>query len=291
VPVSIVGMGYNNNEQIDNRTNISLDPRWSPAEAFRVIDTTYSLIDRNLGETWATGAAGSLDERWRQGMRNVRETWGSRRWLFIRPAHEFNGQGLWYVDAGDEQNFKAAWARFYAIVQEELVREGRPTFVVYCPNRESWDGHAEASEGFYPGDAYVDVIGVDYYDNKRARNEREWQASGDARTAHGNPHGLFTWQTFARDHGKPFALPEWGLESSETPDTVGEVPNDNAFFIAKMNAFFRDHAGSGPGEVLYEQYFTSWASNQLHPPTMLPAAAAQYEALDWSDGSGVMWPR
>lgn len=54
-----------------------------------------------------------------------------------------------------------------------------------------------------------------------------------------------------------------------------------------MNEFFHEYAGSGPGQVLYEQYFTSWSSDRLHPPSELPEAAAMYGSLDWSAGSYV----
>jgi hypothetical protein len=284
LPVAIVGMGYNNGPGVDNRGNITLDPAWSPPVELRVVESTYSLIDRSLGDTWLKAKEGALDDLWTRAMQRVYASWGSRKWFFIRPAHEFNGQELWDVRPGDEANFKAAWVRFYNIVQTELVQKGKPAFVVYNPGSEGWGMGVEVSDAVYPGDAFVDVIGVDYYDNGRSTDEASWNATMNATTASGNPHGLYTWQAFARRHGKPLALPEWGLQAGTVAD------NDNPFFIRKMNEFFRANAGSGPGQVLYEQYFTPWDSNRLHPPTLLPNSSAMYKSLPWSDGQGLAWP-
>jgi hypothetical protein len=284
VPVAIVGFAYNNNVTVDNRTNITLNPRWAPATEFKVLETAYSLIDRSRGDSWATGASGALDATWRQGMRNVYDSWGTRKWLFIRPAHELNGQELYYVGAGDEADFKTTWIRFYDIVQEELVSRGKPVFVTFCANHVAWGDAVEVSDDLYPGDDYVDVIGVDYYDNGRHDDETSWESVASSTTASGNPQGLYTWQEFARRHHKPFATPEWGLETDST--TI----NDNPFFIQKMNEFFRANAGSGPGQVLYEQFFDAWGNSRLDPPTECPDASAMYLSLPWSDGAGVAWP-
>jgi hypothetical protein len=283
-PPSIVGFGYNNNTSVDNRTNITLDPKWSPAAEYTVIESTYSLIDRSRGDTWATGTSGALDAVWRQGMQRVHDSWGTRKWLFIRPAHEFNGQDLYYVGPGDEADFKATWVRFYAIVQAELVAKGKAAFVTFNPNAEKWGKAVELSDALYPGDAYVDVIGVDYYDNARHNDEASWDAQVRATTPSGNPHGLLTWQAYARSHGKPLAVPEWGLETDMT------TLNDNPFFVEKMNEFFHANAGSGSGQVLYANYFEAWDNSWLHPPTQVPNASAMYKSLSWGDGSGLLWP-
>lgn len=284
-PVGIVGIGYNNAPQLELRSVISLDPKWTVAPQFQVLDTTYSLIDRNRGDTWASAARGALDAVWRQGMQSVHASWGARKWLFIRPAHELNGQDLWYVARGEEADFKATWIRFYNIVQDELVKKGKPTFLTFCVNHEKWGNAVEVSDALYPGDAFVDVIGVDYYDNKRHLDAASWEATAKSTTASGNPRGIYTWLAFAKRHGKPIAFPEWGLQSETVPD------NDNPYFIQRMNELFRANAGSGPGQVLYEQYFSAWDADRLNSPTFLPKSAAMYKSLSWSDGVGVSWPR
>lgn len=76
---------------------------------------------------------------------------------------------------------------------------------------------------YYPGDDYVDYVGIDAYDVSYAwrtypypddcdagcradRQERAWD-----KAIHGGKRGLEFWADFARHRGKPLTLPEWGL--------------------------------------------------------------------------------
>ena len=64
------------------------------------------------------------------------------------------------------------------------------------------------AENVYPGDEYVDIIGLDFYNNlgeKRAVTPQErWNIRKQA------PHGLDWHRRFATAHGKPMSYPEWG---------------------------------------------------------------------------------
>ncbi len=75
---------------------------------------------------------------------------------------------------------------------------------------------ANAATNFYPGDRYVDVVGNDMYSRtgvfSAAKNEALY--------------------AFARMHGKPFALPEYGLVGGDFPE-----------FIRYICSFIRGHAG------------------------------------------------
>jgi Glycosyl hydrolase family 26 len=75
---------------------------------------------------------------------------------------------------------------------------------------------ANAATNFYPGDRYVDVIGNDMY-------SRTGTFSADKNQA------LYA---FARRHGKPYALPEFGLVGGDFPE-----------FIRYICTFIRSNAG------------------------------------------------
>ena len=93
----------------------------------------------------------------------------------------------------------------------------------------------------YPGDAYVDVVGMDVYDHRPpARDDAEWVARCD------EPFGLCRLFEFARARGKQAAVGEWGVAS------CGDAPGgDNPFFVQKMFEAFADN-----DDVLaYEAYF------------------------------------
>ncbi|WP_439815489.1 glycoside hydrolase family 26 protein [Zavarzinia sp. CC-PAN008] len=148
----------------------------------------------------------------------------------------------------------------------------------------------------YPGDAYVDYIGVDIYDQSweghypypancddACRLTRQKGAWADV------SKGLFRMRDFAKARNKPMSLPEWGLW--QRPDPYGG--GDNPYFIEQMAAFIKDPAN----RVAYQAYFdidnsegghqlsdvsgngSVTGSGQRTHVTQFPKAAARFLAL------------
>ncbi|MEU4218616.1 hypothetical protein [Actinoplanes sp. NPDC026623] len=97
------------------------------------------------------------------------------------------------------------------------------------------------STNCYPGDAYVDIVGIDNYDHY------PWSPTRAAfdRTA-ADPEGLSWLYSFARAHGKLFSVGEWGVVPT------GDAGRENPSFVAWMHAWFADHAE----HLAYEAYFS-----------------------------------
>ncbi len=266
------------------------DVSYDAQENMRSISGEYGNWDQNLdtsigafwGSNWQAAANGEHDGHLRASLRSINNGWGKKKTIFIRYAHEFNGNWYqWKVTPADNEAFKTAWRRFYQMVQEELVSKGRDAKVAWSPNFSGHNG-MDTREN-WPGDAYVDVVSLDYYDWDQSRDEASW-ASNFMRTDNGAPRGPGAWQSFAKAHGKPMALSEWGPTGADTP-------SDNPFFIKKMNEFFRANAGTGPGQVWYDIYFdckgyvgTTGEKFQIYPDTVLPNIANTYKSLKWGDG-------
>jgi hypothetical protein len=96
------------------------------------------------------------------------------------------------------------------------------------------------STNCYPGDTYVDIIGIDNYDHYPSSPTK---AAFD-RTAN-RPEGLTWLYKFARAHLKPFSVGEWGVSR------LGGGDNPN--FITWMHSWFAAHAP----DLAYEAYFTN----------------------------------
>lgn len=97
--------------------------------------------------------------------------------LFIRFAAEMNGDWLPWSGAAngrDPHLYVAAWRRVHSIFQEE----GAANAVwVWSPNstdspREPWNRFVR----YYPGDDYVDWVGVDGYNWGSTRSWSSWQS-------------------------------------------------------------------------------------------------------------------
>ena len=80
--------------------------------------------------------------------------------IWFRPANEMDGS--WTPYYGDPTNYVKAWRRMYNIA-EQLGVTAYNVFV-WSPNSVSMPGtEANAMKNYYPGDMYVDWLGVSCY--------------------------------------------------------------------------------------------------------------------------------
>jgi hypothetical protein len=142
--------------------------------------------------------------------------------LILRVNHEFDIPSGWGWGK-DPAVYVAAWKRIVDIFRQENVSQ-----VEWCwsPNFNSEAGVVFAS--YYPGDDYVDWIGVSVYANTWG-----WRDAAEMLSARGmlNQNAVSPYQ-FALDHHKPFSIAEWGLNI--TKDMTDE---QNADWLAGMFQF------------------------------------------------------
>jgi len=158
--------------------------------------------------------------------------WGQP--VYVRPLSEMNGHWNPYCAYNQDGSsrgprystamFRKAFARIHVLlhggaVDAKLRRLGLPPLgrdlapnripmlkVVWNPQGYgSPDVAGNSAQAYYPGDAYVDVVGDDLYD---IRFKAEWAAAERLYDAH---------------PGKPFAFPEWGLWGIDDPAFVGRM--------------------------------------------------------------------
>jgi hypothetical protein len=154
--------------------------------------------------TLADVAAGKWDAMWTPTAKAIAK---------VRPDAEprigWERYGNWYAWGGPA-NAAEERAAYQHVV--DLFREVSPQF------RFIWDGGAVTGSGFnpvdpvtgsYPGDAYVDMIAADVYDSS-PHATGPWGAQGWAANASGGLPYIERGYAFARAHGKPFCIPEFG---------------------------------------------------------------------------------
>jgi len=138
--------------------------------------------------------------------------------LILRVNHEFDNPSS--VGWGkDPEVYVAAWERIVNIFREENVSNVK---WFWCPNFSSDAGVLYAD--YYPGDSYVDIIGIDMYANSWFQNANLMFNSRGSQ----NQNPICPYQ-FALDHNKPFAIGEWGLNL--TDDLTDE---QNAAWLSSM---------------------------------------------------------
>lgn len=129
--------------------------------------------------------------------------------VFVRLDWEMNADFYpdWNVPAVTAAQFIASWRHVYELFQQQGA--GNAAFV-WCPNL--WNGPGGLSpDTWYPGDAYVDWLGVDAYP----------QSAVDSFIL-GGPGGLNDTAAFAVQHGKPLMIAEWAPALPQ-PDTTAAM--------------------------------------------------------------------
>lgn len=139
----------------------------------------------------------------------------------VRLGWEMNGTWYDWSTAGDDGWFASSWQRIH-----RTMKSANPN-LVWCwnpTNGENWPkGKRFDPDGAWPGDDYVDLIGVDVYHNRWApagTAQEQWDHLVD------QDHGLRFWRDFAKAHDRPLCYPEWGTEL------------DSDLFVRKMFQFF-----------------------------------------------------
>ena len=188
------------------------------------------------GEITAAQIASGTGDAYLAGLNQALSEYGSL--VYVRPFPEMDGYWNVYCAFNENgsprspvhstANFRRAFARVYLLLHggtkqaldQRLRRLGLPGVAGDLPaipksrlrivwNPLGWaipkvPGNAPAK--YYPGDAYVDVVGGDVY--KTPSNVGHMTAHEELNTTHRN---------------KPFSIPEWGLEGVDDPGFVGRL--------------------------------------------------------------------
>lgn len=231
---------------------------WAPSQ-FR---TVYSIpMIPATGGTLAEGASGAYNDHFRRLATTL--VTGGENDAVLRLGWEFNGNWFPWKASSGPANFAAYWRQ---IVQTVRAVPGANFQFDWSPVLGT---SAVSPVLAYPGDAYVDYIGLDAYDQDWLPGwenpTTRWQNLMD------QPHGLRWHRDFAAAHGKPMTFPEWGLFAR--PD--GHGGGDDPYFIEKM------HEWISTNNVAYALYFEHDASDGYHSlmSGRFPQAAVKFRTL------------
>jgi Glycosyl hydrolase family 26 len=95
---------------------------------------------------------------------------------------------------------------------------------------------------YYPGNAYVDILGLDFYDQGCDQPNTALSYSQLAN----EPYGLTSFEAFAAAQGKPMSFPEWGLASDpagDDPAYIDGIANTVAHGDFAFQAYFEVTGG------------------------------------------------
>ena len=201
--------------------------------------------------------------------------------VIIRPRSEFNGRwacggivpgGKWNQTIGTPAEFGRAWRHY--VKSMRAVRGANFKFT-WCPNNN--EANFDDTKAAYPGNKYVDIIGVDAYDQAPyqpiASHEERWKEISN------DEDGLKALAKFAHSRDKPISVDEWGLWDERTAKR--NPGGDNPYYIEKMHDWMVKH------KVRNQTLFNdpgpeSFGDHRLHVvggETLFPKSAAMYKKL------------
>jgi Glycosyl hydrolase family 26 len=184
--------------------------------------------------TLADGARGSYDQYYRTLAQDL--VAHGEDDAVLRLGWEFNG--TWYAWAVRNSADAANYAEYFRQIVTTM-RKVSPRF------RFDWN----VSDGIgapydfttaYPGDAYVNFIGTDVYDETCATHPTPQRTWSTLLTATG---GLDWAASFAAAHHKAVTVPEWGLDEGGT--AVGcSGGYDQPYFVDQMANWLNVHSAA-----------------------------------------------
>jgi hypothetical protein len=182
-----------------------------------------------------------------------------------------NGRGASVVRLGWEFNGAyMPWAGTNAAVYKQCfqraaaaIRQTNPSVIIdWTINAHGTPSNlcGGSSLNCYPGDASVDIIGIDNYDHApSAASLADFTRVAEA------AEGMTWLFNFAKQHGKKFSVGEWGIAPGSDYNQTGENPE----FIRWMNQWFAAHAA----DLAYEVYFNSCMANDVESNLFRPVSS------------------
>ncbi|WP_018503740.1 glycoside hydrolase family 26 protein [Parafrankia discariae] len=246
--------------------NAMVEPRW-PLDLYKAFPGKLIISQPTYPKGQGNNAAcaqGAYDSYWKTFGTFLKNN--GRADSIVRIGWEFNGTFMyWHADAAGTQ-FRDCFRKI-----STAIRSTDPEVKI------DWTFNAHASPvpnggtpwAAYPGDEYVDYVGIDSYDwYPPSRDEATWKKQCD------DPNGLCYLLEFARQHGKKVGVGEWGVSSCSR-----NGGGDNPFYIQKMFDTFTQYADV----MAYESYFHDAAPGNVCSTIMNggqnPKASALYKKL------------
>ena len=211
------------------------------------------------GTTLAEAATGAYNEHWKKAAETILAAHRDTGVIYIRTAWEFNGNWFHYNAVHKEQDFIGAWRQFVSTFRSVSNRFRFD----WCPG-----GTVKLSmkaEDAYPGDDYVDIIGLDVYDQDKWPIFKDPVERWNKVIVNGD-HGLQWQKDFAAAHNKLMSFPEWG--------SCGDKAGDNPYFVEQMYKWMVDN------HFIYASYWNSTGTYKGALSTGLyPHAGAKYKEI------------
>ena len=197
------------------------------------------MFPTGVGASLATGATGAYDGYFTTLAQTL--VAAGQADAYLRLGWEFDGSWTaWYAGTPSAEASFATY--FQQIVTAMRSVSGEHFRFVWNPDAGAFTDSGYSVAAAYPGNDYVDVIGLDAYDQSWATPQTPTNAWSSTTLP-----SLTAAQKFASAEGKPLAFTEWGV----TIRADGHGLGDDPYYINHMVSWME----TSTNDVVFESYF------------------------------------
>ena len=186
----------------------------------------------------------------------------------INMAHEMTGNWYPWSIGTDVSGFKTAWQRIVGIARDEFAKvgNGKSPLFIWRPSPVRRFGSTWNTLNLwdaYPGDAYVDVVGLSVHDKTGISSTSDWNAYLNTGTAPDNQEGFktfFDWAVANTASGIKLCVPEWSFNKTDNLPYFPATTDPTAAFNG-----FRDWLALYGSRVLFAVYMNSSSTTKIVP--------------------------
>lgn len=230
------------------------------------------------GDDGDTDFRAIISGAWDATLNGVFQAWASAGHpvIYIRPGWEMNGNWYaWSVTSANAADFVAAFQHIATLAHNF---SGAKITVVWTPSVPIVG--AAAASSYYPGDAYVDAIGVDIYGLPLDPDTvPSYVSTGSTEFT------LLDALALARAHNKPFSFGETGGIDATFPTNLADVIASSGVTVAFVNFWDANFSGDTLEWSLNSAASTAWR-NAYTAIAQASAAASTGSCSGGSSGSG-----
>ena len=252
-------VGYSNWTDYTSSANWQVN-LWKPTG----IDVQWSVPIISKEGNLGTAASGAYNQYYKSVAETLLKGTPGDGPIIIRTGWEANGDWFFWNAIGKEEAFKGAFRQMASTFKQVSDR------FQFEWNINHANGGLDPAK-IYPGDEYVDIIGMDFYYKPEYQGSDPVAAFNRIRD---EKYGLQWLENFAAAHGKPTAYSEWGVTG-----------NNAAPFVELAKQWFESH------NVVLQSY---WDSDSAYPGKLSDGSDARTGAAfksafkDWGSGD-VTW--
>lgn len=252
---------------------------------------TVAMLPADTSTNLAACANGDYNVHWQTLGQNL-VTYGLEKTV-VRPGHEMNGGWYrWNARGGKELDYAGCFRQVVTTMRAvpgqkflfdwSVANATTPPFNLKGERQLDYDK-------IWPGDEYVDVVGVDVYDYNYnfypipasadeqtvrtvQRNSWLFQLGGNYQITEkvkASPVGLVFWRDWAKAHGKPMSIDETGVAWKSD----GYAGGDNPLWIDRIVNFAADPANNVAWLTYFNIDVTGVKHDLLRADTYFPQSA------------------